>query len=287
MDLTYAWESMVARAAEMASPAKRLAANQVERNLLRVVSDKMRNYSYQGNKTLSELSASLFSRHRDIVTLNFDRTIDRSLVLRGGQSKRYQSESFKKGPKGRGDLVLYAGDQRIWHPHGIATSGAKPSSIQLGLRAYAQSVQLVNQYIGEFRKRFSAWRNRHGITQQGQLKKSDAERWEMEVRDLHSRGALSWVDVCMTSDIIIVGCSLERVELDIWTLLHERQRQFLRVRKDQRPKTFFLHKEPARRELNSCGYSWLRYLKEHKPAGIIPVGFDDFRDIWRVLMGLS
>lgn len=65
-----------------------------------------------------------------------------------------------------------------------------------------------------------------------------------------------------------------RAELDLWLVLHERQRQLARVPETTRPKAFYIH-------------PWRDFPKHIAlgPAGLTPVVTDDHSEGWRLLFG--
>jgi hypothetical protein len=138
----------------------------------------------------------------------------------------------------------------------------------------------VNEAIVNFRKKQREWLSSHGYIP-GAWTREKHDRWDEQLRGLRTSKPLSWVDVCMTSDLIFVGCGLNRAELDLWILLHERQRQFARRSDNVKPRTFLLHETP---EKCTGDNSDLAYILNHRPAGIVPVGFKTYEDMWSFLL---
>lgn len=280
-DLTSAWESLILAAMMEDGATANIAAHKMERRLLKEVCTLLEKQDYESGSDLDLLCKKLFRKHRDIVTLNFDRTIDRAISPTSSGIIAGNSRITNIGPLARSTLHVKLPRQRVWHPHGIAQSNATAASIQLGLRAYAQSAQLVNESVVNFRKRQREWLASHGYAASGEWTHTKFNRWEAQVRSLTPSKPLSWVDVCMTSDLVFVGCGLQRAELDLWILLHERRRQVAKIPDENKPRTFFLHQRPKKgRRMNAD----LRYILNHRPAGIVPVGFKTYEDMWTFLL---
>jgi hypothetical protein len=279
-DLTSAWEALILETMIEGGATADLAAHEMERILLQEVCGLLEKQRYESNSKLDRLAKELFQKHRDIVSLNFDRTIDRAISPTSGQVRVGGSPATRIGPQARKTLHVKLPRQRVWHPHGIAQSKTTARSIQLGVRAYAQSAQLVNEAIVNFRKKQREWLSSHGYIP-GAWTREKHDRWDEQLRGLRTSKPLSWVDVCMTSDLIFVGCGLNRAELDLWILLHERQRQFARRSDNVKPRTFLLHETP---EKCTGDNSDLAYILNHRPAGIVPVGFKTYEDMWSFLL---
>jgi hypothetical protein len=77
----------------------------------------------------------------------------------------------------------------------------------------------------------------------------------------------------MVSDLIFIGCGMQQSELDLWVLLHARQRQFLRVG-DNHPRTFVLCDKKTAESA--------AHLK-HCPADIVLVPFNSHKEAWEAL----
>lgn len=82
---------------------------------------------------------------------------------------------------------------------------------------------------------------------------------------------LTWVDLFLASDLIVLGTSLDRAEVDLWWALHQRQRNLARVPEAERPKTLLL-----------CGGQGPQHLATG-PAGISVLRFDQWSEAWQSL----
>lgn len=282
-DLTAAWEALVCGLAERQNGKRKDAAHRIEQRLLGEDLIPLMRSKGVASKTQQELAEKLFSKHRDIVTLNFDRTIDQRLSTKQGKISVFSKAVSKVGPEGRIGLHVKVGNQRIWHPHGIAHSKSTAPSIQLGLHGYALAAQQVSEGVSRFRDRQRQWLDSQGFVEPNKWTRERHQRWEIAVRELRPKSNskspehhASWVDICMISDLIFVGCGLQRVELDLWILLHARQRQFAKIPVKDKPKAFYLCvDDPSDQDL--------QYILTFRPAGIVPVVFQDFDGLWGAL----
>jgi hypothetical protein len=69
----------------------------------------------------------LQASYRDIVTLNFDRTIDQALsIAKNMKSSEKYNPSGKEKSFARKNLRFEIGNLRIWHPHGVASPRIPP-----------------------------------------------------------------------------------------------------------------------------------------------------------------
>lgn len=279
-DLTSAWESLVAQHFHSRGNLQKLQFAQVERHLLRNgLIPELERAEKEYNRVVKkqERIASLLRRHRDIVTFNFDRKIDGLITERVGSSKKgriHPAPSKVIGPTERPILRVELGSQqRVWHPHGIGHSKSTAPSIQLGVHGYATAVQQVTALISEFRKSQRKWSQKRRLSAAGRWPDHQHKKWENWVRRFAGNANPNWVEMCMVSDLIFIGCGMQQIELDLWVLLHARQRQFLRVG-DNRPRAFVLcDKKTAKSSA---------HLKQ-RPADIVLVPFNSHDEAWGAL----
>lgn len=290
-DPTSTWESMVV--ARVAVDLSR-AASDHEAVLKRRVKALIEGATPEAaaDPAMHELGRQLAARgFRDLVTLNFDATLDaalasathkpRKIVLGVSGAAPETPANVERAPARRtGDLAEYrsrfhvrVGPTRIWHPHGAARR-AQADSIQLGLVDYTKSSAAVADAVVRYRTARRAWRHaRHPAPPPEQWTAEEVDGWLTHSRSLDAPSP-SWVDQAMSADLVVLGCGLDRAEADLWLLLHERQRQFARAPEGTRPRTFYLHAEQG--------------FPEHlvsKPAGVIPVPLADHGEAWKIVLG--
>jgi hypothetical protein len=218
---------------------------------------------------LSRFSSQV--RYRDLVTLNFDRTLDRCLTGREDSKVTLRPAEHQPGQV-RQTIHVAADETRVWHAHGIA--GVAPS-IQLGVHGYVSSCSAIVGGLAAFRERVRTWAEGRGIKRGSSWTDEHVAEWHENLRGEQTEG-LQWWHVVMTSDVAFIGCGLDRAELDLWLVLHERQRQLARVPEATRPKAFYIH-------------PWRGFPKHiaSEPAGITPVVTEDHSEGWRLLFGES
>ena len=165
---------------------------------------------------------------------------------------------------------------RHWYPHGHV---GDPSSVQLGQRAYGMTVGALERSRERFKQVERAWRTAHGVT----AWTADAHAaWEVDRRARApvaadpSEPRLTWMDLFLLSDLVFVGCSLDRAEVDLWWALHQRARNVARVRPTERPRTLVI----GTRET----FKGNPHLATGV-AGVTPVMFEAWDDAWAVLLG--
>ena len=263
-DPTAVWESMlVARAGGLKTGPTHRQERQLRARVARLVRGAT------PNPLELEAFGGVLARRgfRDIVSLNFDRSLDRALVGAGVKPKVY---GRKPAQAVEATNNRTSGLPRLWHPHGAVaepheeSASGKPEfttdEIQLGLRHYAISTSNVLKDVRAFRQRKGSWKKQGQVTQ----------RFHEHVREQPE----SWVDVLLNSDIVFIGCGLSRVELDLWLLLHERQRELARVPEAERPQAFFLHPLEG----------FPRHICK-RPAGLVPVVTRSHDECWELLLG--
>lgn len=272
-DSTAIWESIV---------AKQCAAHPVnsprdhEGYLLRNVrSTLLRASPPSTDKSLRKFGHALRnSGVRSVVTLNFDRTLDRALARNGAAYPVARPACSDVGGY-RARLHVDADGLRVWHAHGMAETQVRYQSIQLGLVEYAESVAALSRLYSDYRKRRADWLRARDEP------RGDSDRlrywppgafasWTAEAH----RDGESWLDNFLSSHVIVVGCGLSPAEIDIWYALHARQRELASVPENERPQTFYLH-------------PWNSFPSHltTRPAGLRPVITDTFDDAWSIILG--
>ena len=262
-DPTAVWESMLAERAKVVDQP----ASHHEQVLRTRVAALVREAT-PSSQVLVAFGQALASRgFRDIVSLNFDRTLDRAMRGASVDSMVYGRKPAEQTGNA-GDAASMR--PRLWHPHGMvaepdeeSTSGEPEFTareLQLGLRNYSTSSSDLLVDVHAFRVRKRNWKERQRNT----------KRFHEHVREQPE----SWVDVLLNSDIVFIGCGLSRVELDLWLLLHERQRELVRLPEADRPQGFFLHPLEG----------FPRKLRKSY-AGLVPVITRSHDECWELLLG--
>lgn len=267
-DDTATWESMVVEwiRAQGGGPAR-----DAERALNRAIRDQITRAMDAADGALADLGPRLRdARYHDVATLNFDLALDRALTLAGADRRR-----LRRAPNAvqyRLRFSIEREGRRLWHPHGVAGTGLRRESIQLGLLGYGETLTALNQRYFEFRHARASWvSERRDDDTVGYWPEGAFADWVEHVRESEATYP-TWLDRFLTTDVAFVGCSLSRAEVDLWYALHARQRELLLVPEDERPQAFFVH--PDARTLD--------HIKTG-PAGLIPVQTTDHAEAWRLL----
>jgi hypothetical protein len=269
-DPTSTWEGMLAARAGVVPDA---TASAHERALLKRVADEIVGAT-PAAKALAAFGGALDAgRWRDLITTNFDRTLDRALAASGQRAPALVHDPGARVWKRRATLHAKVGDTRVWHPHGMAGKPVSSATMQLGIVAYSKSVVDVRDQVEAFRVAQRKWRYaRHGGSPPMAWSPGEAQAWAEERRA--DRAGATWIDQVMSADLAFIGCGLDRAEADLWLMLHERQRQLARVDPAVRPRAFFIHPErglPA-------------HLKSG-PAGLTPVVTQTHDESWALILG--
>ena len=272
-DNTAIWESIVAQRCAK-HPFK--SPQDHEDELLKVVRETIR----QGTPAASDPALGGFgdrlrrSGVNTVVTLNFDRTLDRALQR---ASRAYPVR--RPGDHDVGDyrtqLRVDADGITVWYAHGMAEERVRYRSIQLGLVGYADTVSALQARYAMYRTKRAAWLGKANGPAAGSG--GDQSYWPIGAftswASDRSQNAENWLEVFLTSHVIFIGCGLSHAEIDVWFALHARQRELLGVPPAERPQTFFLHP--------------LEFFPSHlttRPAGLRPVVADSFDDAWSIVL---
>ncbi len=208
---------------------------------------------------------------KNVVTLNFDRTLDRALPRKSGKENRVVRPNGEIGTY-RAKLYVEADGVTVWHAHGMARKNLRLQSIQLSVVSYADTVAALIKLYNSFTSRRKVWRK----NQEPSLSSESLywapglfKKWAKETADRKE----NWLDHFLTANVIILGCGLSQAETDVWFALHARQRELASVPDADRPQTFFLHP--------------LAGFPAHlttAPAGIRPVVTDSFDHAWSIVL---
>jgi len=215
-----------------------------------------------------EWLGGLLLRFRDVVCLNYDPALDMAAKEVGAKVSRVSSSSSKaRSTLGCSFTWTAQGRHgRVWNPHGQARCPSR--GIILGTTSYGQALSAVTRAWNHAKQAErlhesgggpAYWQARRAVT-------------PFEPRaENGQRLLLTWVDLFLTADLLIIGTSLDRAEVDLWWSLQQRQRNLARVPEAERPKTLVL-----------CGGRGPQHLSTG-PAGISVVPFDSWSEAWQSL----
>lgn len=268
-DPTSVWESLVLNRTRKRAGA---TASANEDHLLRRVAKRIKEAS--PSTGLEDFGKRLVKcSYNDIITLNFDRTLDRAIAAAHQlEESRIHPQRTKGMRAAQSRLITHirVADSRVWHAHGVVDH---PRTVLLGLVNYAKSTACASQAISGYREEQKRWRtSRYPTGPLPAWNSAELDEWRQHSRSSETTNA-SWLSQAMDSDIAFIGCGLDRAETDIWLLLHERQRQHSRKPEELRPKTFFFHP--------------LHRFPQHitgSPASIIPAVVKSHEEAWNTVL---
>jgi len=138
------------------------------------------------------------------LTSNYDYAFEKALNSRPQKLSTEDIYSLRRKRK----YTTSNGDKYLWNIHGEIDH---PKSIMLGLDHYCGSVSKIDSYVKGSYKHTVAGKS---LTVEPMLEKLKAESYCFT----------SWVDLFFSSNVHIIGLSLDYSETDIWWLLNKRAR---------------------------------------------------------------
>lgn len=280
VDPTATWEALVTRVAAQNDER----ASDAEARALRVLARRLRELPATDGLLARFGHGLRGAAWRDVVSLNFDATLDRALAGPRARPKVPPIARHLRRPTIHTAAERDGRTVRTWYPHGHVSD---PDTIQLGQRAYGMGIAALETARERLKSAERLWRRRSGAADS--WTRAAHEDWEAARRGpepfgaLHERDdghprPLTWLDLFLLSDLVFVGCSLDRGEVDLWWALHQRARNLARIAPDERPRTFVVStaaffEDPANEHLRTG------------VADVIPVGLADWDAGWEVLVG--
>jgi hypothetical protein len=155
----------------------------------------------ESNEILEMLVALPFNHY---LTTNYDYSFEKALMLQPEKLSTEDIYSIRRKRKYRSPY----GEKFLWNIHGEIEH---PKSIMLGLDHYCGSVSKIDSYVKGLYK----------FKDDG--KELTIKRMTDKLRNT-SFCLTSWVDLFFSSDLHIIGFSLDYSEIDIWWLLNKRAR---------------------------------------------------------------
>lgn len=167
--------------------------------LKNIIAEEMKS---QGSNELFDLLAEMPFQH--YLTTNYDYAIEKSFKVAHVENNTEKVYSLRR----KRTYQTSNGTKSLWNVHGEID---KPKSIMLGLDHYCGSVGKLDDYIkGKYT---------HSID--GEVKPVLSMRDKLKTNSFcHT----SWVDLFFSSNVHIIGFSLDYSETDIWWLLNRRAR---------------------------------------------------------------
>lgn len=192
--------------------------DKIEKNLLKNISTKISQLqTFYINQKFEEYSnvVSLINPNfiSDVISLNFDTTIE-TIFRKIHNIKRTRLVSgVKPSIKKYGHTFVYFEYKienniiRFWYPHG---SIDKPTSLILSNRSYSNYLSVIENV----RKKYKEIENQ---SKQNEIGKE----------------SLTWISQIINNPILIIGAGLSYEELDLWSLLIIRERNFSKIQNNR------------------------------------------------------
>jgi hypothetical protein len=157
---------------------------------------------YQGSNELFELLAKMdFDNY---LTTNYDYAFELALDINANQLSTEKIYSLRR----KREYRTSNGTKLLWNIHGEINH---PKSIMLGLDHYCGSVSKIDSYV----------KGKYNYSVKGEFK---AVAPMVEKLNTNKFCYTSWVDLFFSSNVHIIGFSLDYSETDIWWLLNKRAR---------------------------------------------------------------
>jgi len=170
-----------------------------EMDIKKKISEAMKE---QGSNEVFDKLASL--KFSDYMTTNYDYAFTKSL---GVEAIRHSIEDIYSLRRRR-EYKTASESINVWHIHGEIDH---PKSIMLGLDHYCGSVSKLDAYV-KGRYKYKKEKRRTAVV---------SMKNKLENNDFCNT---SWVDLFFSTNVHIVGFSLDYSEMDIWWVLNKRAR---------------------------------------------------------------
>jgi hypothetical protein len=156
----------------------------------------------QGSNVVFELLASLDVEH--YLTTNYDYAFEKTLSTPPEKLSTEEVYSLRR----KRNYSTISGNKYLWNIHGEIDH---PKSIMLGLDHYCGSVSKIDSYV----------KGTYKHTVEGKI--VDVASMQEKLKS-KSYCLTSWVDLFFSSNVHIVGLSLDYSEIDLWWVLNKRAR---------------------------------------------------------------
>lgn len=261
------WEGVVTRISGNSGDEageEQLQAHKAERLALQALAGELRTIPADG-RALRWLG-ELLTRFRDVVCLNFDPSLELAALEVGAEVAREAGKKSRVRDTLRCTFSWTREGRfgRVWSPHG---ESGNPRGIVLGTTSYGRALSSLTE----------EWANAKAASKKYPpdganywLDRRAPEPFE-PVSAAGQAYRLSWVDLFLASDLVMLGTSLDRAEVDLWWALHQRARNVVRMSSEERPHTLLLCAGPPSQHLATG------------PADIETVSFDCWSEAWEFI----
>ncbi len=183
--------------------------NKIENELLRRISSKisMLQNSYITNQGYSNVIKVFNPNYiSDVISLNFDTTIETKFREKHKLKRKRRVSNIESLIKKYNHTFVYYEYElnenkiRFWYPHG---STNKPTSLILSNRTYSNYLSVIESVRKNFKKSEKQINN-----------------------DSTKNENISWIYQLINNPVIILGASLSYEEIDLWSLIMTRERNY-------------------------------------------------------------
>lgn len=186
--------------------------NKIENELLMKISSKISNLqdtyiNHDYSNVLNVFNPNYIS---DVISLNFDTTIETKFREKHKLKRNRRVSNVKSSIKKFShtfvyyEYILNENKIRFWYPHGSIN---KPKSLILSNRSYSNYLSVIESV----RKNF----------------KSSEKQSNYQ---LITNNNITWVSQLINNPVLILGASLSYEEIDLWSLIISRERNFSKMK---------------------------------------------------------
>lgn len=266
--MTAIWEWFVVQLKE-SELYKNKETSQIEYDLKKVVVDFLKEDIEKISNNNSFMRDFLNLGFRDIISINFDRSLalqndSKEKVIVSPNDKYFKSDSSLF----RHAVIKNSYQTRIWYAHGDTED---IRTIKLGVRSYGTYIKSLNSVFHKYRNFIKAKRSESINKGIFYLKFCD------EVRELpHNK--LNWLWLGMSSPIVFLGCGLSSDEWPLWWFLIQRSRHLAHYKKSGKENPAYI----LLQEDNKPQVKWLL----NNPAGLLPLKCNRWDEGWDRLLNI-
>jgi len=194
---------------EKTKTQKIIDCNKIENELLMKISSKISKLQdiYKENQGYSNIIKVINPKYiSDVISLNFDTTIETVFREKYKLKRKRRVSNIEPSIKKYGHTFVYyeyelnENKVRFWYPHGSIN---KPSSLILSNRSYSNYLSVIESV----RKNFKSTEKQLGYHSSTNIN-------------------ITWISQIINNPILILGASLSYEEIDLWSLIITRERNF-------------------------------------------------------------
>jgi hypothetical protein len=283
MSATATWEYFITKVAF----SKGRSASDIESKLKKIVQEKLKEFETEP-KHPEFYRAFLDMGFRDIISLNFDRTLSLQGKHKLANANEGGNPDYYKNYR-RHSVTLFRHINvkprrtRLWYPHGDT---GKFDTIKLGIREYGIYIKSIEEAIQAYIKTWIGFLEEEGFNFFQDPEIFDMGKycyyWKLWCEEVRHYEPLNWVWLFISAPVVFLGCGLSSDEWPMWWLLHQRARLFARLPEEKREPVFVFWNVGDQNNIGTT--QWF----QKRPADIILLPCNDWVEGWhKVLEVLS